>query len=87
MVNTLILYDLPHRRDRARLESLLRERGFVWLFPHARWSAKGLNEHSGLSRAIRARLRHAAYRILIVQIPSRHRIAARWLGRECRRST
>ena len=79
MVNTLVLYDVPQRATRDRLESLLRAHGFIWLFPHARWCSKPLAAHAGLPGRVRSRLSGRAYRILVLEIGDRHRREARWL--------
>jgi hypothetical protein len=80
VVNTLAVYDVPIRADRQRLESLLRANGFVWLFPHARWSSRGLAEHTGLARVIRSRLAGRAYRVVLIEFTPRARTRARWLA-------
>jgi len=79
MVNTLVLYDAPHRTTRQRLESLLRAHGFTWLFPYARWSSRPLREHHGLARSVRSRLKDDAYRVVFIEITSDRRKGALWL--------
>lgn len=79
MVNTLALYDVPKRVTRQRLEALLRARGFVWLFPYARWSSRPLAAHDRLVRRVRARLAGETYRIVFLELSARHRKEARWL--------
>jgi len=79
MVNTLALYDVPKRATRVRLETVLRAHGFVWLFPHARWSSRPLTEHTRLVRHVRSRLSGETYRIVFLEIPARNRLEARWL--------
>lgn len=80
MVNTLVLYDTPRKTTRRRLEVLLRAHGFVWLFPHARWSARPLTAHHGLARRVRSRMAGESYRLVLLEIPARSRLAARWLS-------
>lgn len=79
MVNTLVLYDVARRRGRQRLDRLLRLHGFVWLFPHTRWSRQPMNDHGTLVRAIRARLSGDAYRIVFIEITQQSRQEARWM--------
>jgi len=79
MVNTLVLYDVPRRAARQRLESLLRAPGFVWLFPSARWSSRTLSGHDRLVRRVRARLAGETYRVVFIEVATRHRMEARWL--------
>ena len=79
MVNTIVLYDVAHRRDRARLETLLRRHGFVWLFPHARWSSTPLRDHGRLVSDIRSRLRGTAYRLVLFEVAAAQRAGSRWL--------
>ena len=79
MVNTLALYDVPKRVTRQRLEALLRADGFVWLFPHARWSSRPLSAHDRLVRRVRSRLVGEAYRLVFLEISARNRTEARWL--------
>lgn len=80
MVNTLVLYEIPHRRARQRFETLLRAHGFVWLFPHARWSSRALREHHALVRSARQRLKNEPYRLLFIDIDARHRAGATWIA-------
>lgn len=78
-MNTLAIYDVPKRAPRMRLETLLRAHGFVWLFPHARWSSKPFDIHDRLVRQVRSRLSGETYRIVLLEIPARTRMEARWL--------
>lgn len=78
-MNTLIMFDVPKRRARERLEALLRMHGFVWLFPHARWSSKPLLAHERLVRRVTSRLAAETYRIVLLEITARSRKEARWL--------
>lgn len=80
MVNTLVIYDIPRRASRQKLETLLRCHGFVWLFPHARWSSAPLAHHGLLIRRIRSRLREEPYRLVFIEMPVTHRKRARWLS-------
>jgi hypothetical protein len=79
MVNTLVLYDVPTLVARQRLESVLRRYGFVWLFPHARWSSHRLSHHAGLMGAARSRLAGHAYRLVFIEMAGRARTRAVWL--------
>ncbi len=79
MVNTVVLYDVPHRVARQRVEALLRAHAFVWLFPHARWSSRPIASHDHLARSIRSRLAGETYRLVFLEIPARNREEARWL--------
>lgn len=81
MVNTLALYDVPHRAVRQRLEALLRAHGFVWLFPHARWSSRPLATHGHLVRRVRSRLAGDTYRLVLIEVSAKNRKEARWLTR------
>jgi hypothetical protein len=80
MVNTLVLYDVPDRKTRLRLESLLRANGFAYLFPYARWSPRAMRHHHSLGRAIRCRLRGGSYRIVFLEISDSSRTGALWLS-------
>ena len=80
MVNTLVLYDIPRRPARRRFETLLRVHGFVWLFPHARWSSRGMEAHHGLIRSARSKLRNEPYRLLFVNVSARDRAGATWIA-------
>jgi CRISPR/Cas system-associated endoribonuclease Cas2 len=79
MVNTLVLYDVATRRSRARLEALLRQHGFMWLFPNARWSERPFARHDRLALRVRACLRTEAYRVVFIQISAKERTQALWL--------
>ncbi len=79
MVNTLVMYDVPKRTARQRLDALLRAGGFVWLFPHARWSSKPMAAHAALTRRVRSRLAGETYRVVFLEIDAVHRGEAKWL--------
>ena len=79
MVNTLALYDIPHRSSRLRLESLLRAAGFMWLFPYARWSSSPLAQHERLLRRVRSRFKGEMYRMVFIEITADRRTGALWL--------
>lgn len=79
MVNTVVLFDVPRRPARQRLEALLRTHGFVWLFPYARWSTRPLSRHQQLLRQVGGRLTGESYRIVFLEITARSRKEARWL--------
>lgn len=79
MVNTLVLYDVARRRTRQRLEMVLRQHGFVWLFPDARWSASSFKRHHQLALQVRACLRNEAYRVVFIEISANRRTQAKWL--------
>ena len=79
MVNTLVLYDIARGKSRLRLEMLLRQHGFVWLFPNARWSRCPLARHHRLARQVRACLRGEAYRIVFIETSDSERTNAVWL--------
>ncbi len=79
MVNTLVLYDVPRRVSRERLEALLRAHGFVWLFPYARWSSTRLSQHDGLIQGVRSRLKGEPYRVVFIQLMADSRRCALWL--------
>lgn len=78
-MNTLVLYDVPHRVSRQRLETLLRAHGFVWLFPYARWSCASLSQLHGLVQRIRACLKGESYRVVFIQLMAKSRKGALWL--------
>lgn len=79
MVNTLVLYDVPRRASRQRLEALLRARGFVWRFPYARWSSARLSQHDGLIQGVRSRLKGEAYRVVFIEMMANSRRRAVWM--------
>jgi CRISPR/Cas system-associated endoribonuclease Cas2 len=79
MVNTLVLYDVPRRASRQRLEALLRAHGFTWLFPYARWSSARLSQHDGLIQGVRSRLKGEAYTLVFIEMTANSRRRARWL--------
>lgn len=79
MVNTLVIFDVPHRVARQRLDALLRAHGFIWLFPYARWSSRPLAAHDGLLRRVRSRLRGEAFRMVFIETDADNRTSARWL--------
>lgn len=79
MVNTLVIYDIARQRSRRRLEMLLAQHGFVWLFPNARWSRRPLAHHERLPLQLRACLREEAYRVVFIQTSDKERTRAKWL--------
>jgi len=79
MVNTLVLYDIARQRSRHRLEMLLAQHGFVWLFPNVRWSSRPLAHHHRLTLQVRACLRQDAYRVVFIQTSDKERTKAKWL--------
>ncbi len=79
MVNTIALFDVPSKVDRRRLESLLRQHEFVWLFPFGRWSSKPLSRHRSLVRAIRRSLDNTPYRVLLIEMKESERMNGIWL--------
>lgn len=79
MVNTLVMYDVPDRQNRQRLESLLRGGGFAYLFPYARWSPAPMSRHCALARAIRARLHGGTYRMVFIEVNGASRTGATWV--------
>ncbi len=78
-MNTLAVYDVPQRETRRRLEDVLRAHGFVWLCHNARWSPARNAGDANLVRAVRARLRGRAYRLLLLEVSQASRAGARWL--------
>lgn len=85
MVNTLVMYDIPRRASRQKLETVLRGYGFVWLFPNARWSSVPLADHGPLLRQVRYCLRGEPYRLVFIEMPANHRTRVRWLSATRRR--
>ena len=79
MVNTLVLYDVAQHRGRRRLETVLGQHGFVWLFPNVRWSRRPLASHDRLALQVRACLRGEAYRVVFIETSVRERTKAVWL--------
>jgi len=79
MVNTLVLYDVARYQGRRRFELLLRQHGFVWLFPNVRWSRRRFAMHHRLASQVRACLRDEAYRIVFIETSEHERTAALWL--------
>lgn len=79
MVNTLVLYDVARQKSRQRLESVLAQHGFVWLFPNVRWSHRPLAHHHRLALQVRACLREEPYRVVFIQTSDKERTRAKWL--------
>lgn len=79
MVNTLVLYDIARQRSRRRLELLLAQHGFVWLFPNVRWSRDPFTHHVRLASQVRACLRNEAYRVVFIETSVREKTKAVWL--------
>lgn len=74
----LIIYDVARLQPRRRVERLLREAFFVFLFRNVRWTPHPVDRGS-LLRRLRSTLRDEAFRIVILDMPDRSIHAARWL--------
>jgi len=79
MVNTLAIFDVGSSRARSRLEAVLKDEGFVWLFPTARWSSRPPSDHNRLVARLRVALRGAPYRVVLIELSSNSRATAKWL--------
>lgn len=75
----LIIYDVATRKPREKLERLLREANFVFLFRNARWTSGSFLEIGPLARRISYALRGEAFRVLLMELPPRSAERARWL--------
>jgi CRISPR/Cas system-associated endoribonuclease Cas2 len=74
----LAIYDVATHGARKKAERVLRRMNFVFLFGNARWVNRPVDIGT-LTRRLRSALRGEAFRILIVQLPSRSVELARWL--------
>lgn len=74
----LVIYDIADTAVRGKVERLLRESGFVYLFRNARWT-RGGPDMARLKRRVRAAGRGHHFRILIVAISRRGVDRAEWI--------
>jgi CRISPR/Cas system-associated endoribonuclease Cas2 len=82
----LVVYDIAAQKPRRAIERLLREASFVFLFRNAR-RAEPPVEIGRLTRALSHALRGEAFRILVVDLPPRATVKARWLHGSATRKT
>lgn len=81
----LAIYDVATHRAREKVERVLRQMTFVFLFGNARWTSRPVDV-AALTRRLRSTLRGQAFRILILELPVRSVEHARWLHGSVRRS-
>ena len=74
----LTIYDVATHGARKKVERVLRQMNFVFLFGNARWTSRPVDV-AALTRRLRSTLRGQAFRILIIQVPARSAAHARWL--------
>jgi hypothetical protein len=74
----LAIYDVARQGSRKRVERILREAGFVFVFRNARWTGRVVGK-GAVARRLAAALRGEAHRILLLDVPSGNAARARWL--------
>lgn len=74
----LVIYDIAKQPSRQRVERVLREASFIFLFRNARWTNRP-QDIGALRRRLMAQLHRQAFRVLIIEMPQRSRDGARWL--------
>jgi len=74
----LAIYDVATHGARKKVERVLRQMNFVFLFGNARWASRPA-DIGALTRRLRSTLRGENFRILIIQMPAQSAAHARWL--------
>lgn len=74
----LVTYDIATEKPRRVVERALRELGLMFLFRNARWTSRPVDVRT-LTTRLRGALRGQTFRVLVIDLPRRSMLTARWL--------